>query len=103
MSAIGYDVWGVITGTLGLLGMLPTAWIYTQFPSRRLRALEASMREIKSLFYQDLDEGLHSQAGEVAQFYDIIRTAVGACPLLLITKSFCGSRTNSREGESAVI
>ncbi|KAI0822399.1 hypothetical protein BC628DRAFT_1364521 [Trametes gibbosa] len=94
MSDIGYDVWGVITGTLGLLGMLPTAWIYTQFPSRRLRALEASMREIKSSSTRTLTRGCIAKQAN----------AVGACPLLLITKSFAvRSRTNSREGESAVI
>ncbi|KAI0824560.1 hypothetical protein BC628DRAFT_1378351, partial [Trametes gibbosa] len=71
MSDIGFNIWGVITGTLGILS-LPAALIYARFPSRKIRAVEKFMEETTALFYRDFNEGLHTDDAELHQFCDSI-------------------------------
>lgn len=72
MSDLGFNIWGVVTNTLSLLALLPFAWIYTQFPTRKLRSLERFMDETEGLFRKGQDEGLHTNEEELRQFHTAI-------------------------------
>ncbi|KAI0824563.1 hypothetical protein BC628DRAFT_1420009 [Trametes gibbosa] len=67
MSDIGFNIWGVITGTLGVLS-LPAALIYDRFPSRKVRAVERFMVETTALFDRDFNDGLHTDDTELLRF-----------------------------------
>ncbi|KAI0824579.1 hypothetical protein BC628DRAFT_1503578 [Trametes gibbosa] len=68
MSDTGYNIWVVITGTLGVLS-LPA---YARFPSRKICAVEKFMEETATLFYRDLNEGLHTNDRDLCQFFEKI-------------------------------
>lgn len=60
MSDSGYNIWSVVSSVLGLLGLIRLAWIYTQLPSRKFRALERLMAETEGMFRKGLDDGLYT-------------------------------------------
>ncbi|KAI0828173.1 hypothetical protein BC628DRAFT_97751 [Trametes gibbosa] len=68
MSDLGFNIWGVVTGAIGLLSLLPAAWIYSQFPSRKLRVLELIMDDTVALFSKGLEAGLHTHKDDLHVF-----------------------------------
>lgn len=72
MSDLGFNIWGVITSTLGLLALLPFAWLYTQLPSRQLRSLERLVHETETMFRKGLEDGLHTHEEDLYRFHTSI-------------------------------
>lgn len=72
MSDLGFNIWGVITSTLGLSALLPFAWLYTQLPSRQLRSLERFMYETEKMFRKGLEDGFHTQKEDLYRFHSSI-------------------------------
>ncbi|KAI0822353.1 hypothetical protein BC628DRAFT_1337879 [Trametes gibbosa] len=68
MSDLGFNIWGAITGAIGIMTLLPAARIDMQLPSRKIVALKTFMNETQTLFKNDLEEGLHIHEDELSQF-----------------------------------
>ncbi|EIW54125.1 uncharacterized protein TRAVEDRAFT_23324 [Trametes versicolor FP-101664 SS1] len=86
MSDSGYNIWSVVSSVLGLLGLIRLAWIYTQLPSRKFRALERLMAETEGMFRKGLDDGLYTCETDLCKlhssflanlFIDDLRDSVG--------------------------
>lgn len=75
-ASVFYNIWGVVTGTLGLLGLLRLAWIYTQLPSRKLCAVERLLEETETTFTKGLDDGLHTCSAELFRLHSAILSYV---------------------------
>ncbi|KAI0634045.1 hypothetical protein C8Q77DRAFT_1109577 [Trametes polyzona] len=72
MSDDGYNIYGVITGTLGLVALFNLTWIYTQLPWRKLAALQSFMDRTEATFYKGLGQALHTQEEDLCHFYNTI-------------------------------
>lgn len=69
MSDLGFNVWGVVAGAISLFSLLPaSAWIYSQFPSRKLSILEGVRDETVMLFRKGLIDGLHTHIDDIHMF-----------------------------------
>ncbi|KAI0824584.1 hypothetical protein BC628DRAFT_1420048 [Trametes gibbosa] len=67
---LGFNIWGAITGAIGIMTLLPAARIDMQLPSRKIVALKTFMNETQTLFKNDLEEGpAHSRGRTVAVLY----------------------------------
>lgn len=58
--AFGFDIFGVVTGALGLFGLVPLLYVmlYSQLPSRKLKQLDEALEETASLWRSAIEEGL---------------------------------------------
>ncbi|KAI0944012.1 hypothetical protein AcV7_001948 [Taiwanofungus camphoratus] len=66
------DIWGVVAGVLGTLGLIPMvlAMVQSQFPSTRLKVLDDTLTETTSLFRTVSEEGLLKDVDYVSQTRD---------------------------------
>ncbi|KAH9847017.1 hypothetical protein C2E23DRAFT_533831 [Lenzites betulinus] len=64
----GFNIWGVVSGALGVLALLRLAWICSQFPSRKLHAVETLMNQTRDRFWRDYKEGLYSDERLLTEF-----------------------------------
>ncbi|KAI0363591.1 hypothetical protein BV20DRAFT_1057921 [Pilatotrama ljubarskyi] len=60
MSEQGFNIWGLVAGVLGTVGLLPIFWslIKSQMPSEKLRAVEALLAETEAMLSSGVEEGL---------------------------------------------
>ncbi|KAI0365100.1 hypothetical protein BV20DRAFT_973677 [Pilatotrama ljubarskyi] len=71
MSDTGYNIWGVVAGAIGTLGLLPLlfAWLPSQMPSAKLRVLLEIMGETDALFRKALEDGILTSEDDLHKFY----------------------------------
>lgn len=54
---LGIDIFGVLTGALGLLSLLRAAWCrYT--PARQVEALDHAVKTAEACFHSNVEQGL---------------------------------------------
>ncbi|KAI0645034.1 hypothetical protein C8Q79DRAFT_1119797 [Trametes meyenii] len=63
MSDTAFNIWGVVTGALGTLSIIPILWAlaFSQMPTVKLRALDALLAETDEHYRSSVEEGLISQ------------------------------------------
>lgn len=70
MSSIaGYDVWGIVAGVLGTLGLIPilTSIVNDQMPSAKLMVLEETLLDTDSLLQSVSEEGLFTNNNFISE------------------------------------
>ncbi|CDO69427.1 hypothetical protein BN946_scf184791.g22 [Trametes cinnabarina] len=60
MSDLGFNVWGSITGVIGLVTGLPAlaCWLYSQMPTYNMRILDQLLAETEVVFDSAIKGGL---------------------------------------------
>ncbi|KAI0634042.1 hypothetical protein C8Q77DRAFT_724095 [Trametes polyzona] len=69
MSDEEYNIYGVITGTIGLLGLLNIAWIYTRLPTRKLDSVQNFLGWTEAQLNKGLERGLHTNENDLRHFH----------------------------------
>ncbi|KAJ8482806.1 hypothetical protein ONZ51_g5117 [Trametes cubensis] len=70
MSDLGFNVWGVITGVIGTLTIIPAflAFLHTRLPTSLLPAVIKQDKETRTLFDTALRKGLITDEGDIYEF-----------------------------------
>lgn len=74
----GYDIWGVVAGVLGIIGLIPLLYgiVNSQLPSTKLKLLDEILTETSSLFRAVCEEGLLKDREYVAQTEETLSSYV---------------------------
>ncbi|KAI0669472.1 hypothetical protein C8Q78DRAFT_992596 [Trametes maxima] len=69
MSDLGYNVWGVVAGVIGVVALLPLLvnWFNARLPSARIAPLMELLNEVEELFFTALRESLFTSQDELFQ------------------------------------
>ncbi|KAI0365095.1 hypothetical protein BV20DRAFT_982800 [Pilatotrama ljubarskyi] len=71
MSDFGYNLWGVIAGALGTLGLIPALAFYFlgRFPTGKLATSEDLLKETEKMFQEAVRDGLIYREDDLQRFH----------------------------------
>ena len=70
MSNSGIDIWGVISGAVGVLTVLPLfcAYLWSQHPETKFAQLDSTLKDTENLLRSVVEEGLLDPERHAAHF-----------------------------------
>lgn len=74
----GLDVWSLISGAIGVFGVLPFIWTYvrSQHPETKLAELDSTLNDTEALLRSVVEEGLLHPVMHVPHFESRLKKCV---------------------------